>query len=63
MKKIPNNLDKIDNKIPVIIMCKSGGRSAHVCHYLNERGYSNIYNLKGGIIDWALNIDQSMDIY
>jgi len=63
MREIPDNIDKIDNKKTVVIMCKSGARSAQVCHYLNEQGYPNVYNLKGGIIDWALTIDQTMDIY
>ena len=44
-------------------MCKSGGRSAQVCEYLQNQGYSNIYNLKGGIISWALEIDSTLDIY
>ena len=57
MGEIPNNIDKIDNQNTIIVMCKSGGRSANVCHYLN------VYNLKGGIIEWALTIDKNMDIY
>ena len=63
MNTIPDNLHKIESTQPVIIMCKSGGRSAQVCEYLQNQGYSNIYNLKGGIIGWALEIDPSMDIY
>ncbi|MDG1841813.1 MAG: rhodanese-like domain-containing protein [Crocinitomicaceae bacterium] len=32
--------------------CRSGYRSANVCHYLNELGYKNVFNLKGGILNW-----------
>ena len=63
MSEIPDNIDKIDSKKTVVIMCKSGARSAQVCHYLNDQGYPNVYNLKGGIIDWALTIDQTLSIY
>tara|TARA_B100000029_G_scaffold512645_2_gene609895 strand:- start:497 stop:823 length:327 start_codon:yes stop_codon:yes gene_type:complete len=63
MNTIPDNIDQIDFSNSVIIMCKSGGRSAQVCQYLIDRGYSNIYNLKGGIISWALEIDPNMDTY
>ena len=63
MNTIPDNLHQIEFTQPVIIMCKSGGRSAQVCKYLQNQGYSNVYNLKGGIIGWALEIDSSMDIY
>ena len=56
-------LNEIDSNKPVVIMCKSGGRSAQVCQYLNENGYSNIYNLNGGITSWALEIDSDMATY
>ncbi len=63
MNTVPDNLHQIESTQPTIVMCKSGGRSAQVCEYLQNQGYSNIYNLKGGIISWALEIDPSMDIY
>jgi len=63
MSNIPNNLNQIHLNQPVIIMCKSGGRSAKVCEYLQSQGYLNVYNLKGGIINWALEIDPNMDTY
>ena len=63
MNAIPDNLNHIPSTQPIIIMCKSGGRSAQVCEYLQNQGYSNIYNLRGGIISWALEIDSNLDIY
>ena len=63
MNTIPNHLNHISSTHPIIIMCKSGGRSAQVCEFLQKQGYSNIYNLKGGIISWALEIDSTLDIY
>ena len=63
MNTIPNNLNQLSSKKTIIIMCKTGGRSAQVCEYLSNQGYSKIYNLKGGIISWALEIDSTLDIY
>jgi len=63
MNTIPENLNQISSTQPIIIMCKSGGRSTQVCKYLNNQGYSNVYNLKGGIINWVLEIDPTLDIY
>ena len=63
MGTIPKRLNDIDSDKPVVVMCKSGGRSAQVCQYLNENGYSNIYNLNGGITSWALEIDSDMATY
>ena len=63
MNSIANHLKQLPSEKQIIIMCKSGGRSAQVCEYLNRQGYSNVYNLKGGIISWALEIDPTLDIY
>ena len=63
MAEIPNNIDQINSNKLVIVMCKSGGRSANVCKYLIQNGFQDIYNLNGGIIKWALEIDSEMLIY
>ena len=63
MNEIPNEISKINKNEQIIVMCKSGVRSAQVCYFLNDRGYLNVSNLKGGIISWAMNIDYNMDIY
>ena len=63
MSNIPNCLDEINFEQPVVIMCKSGGRSAQVCHFLNEQGYLDVYILSGGIIAWALEIDSTIATY
>ena len=63
MNQIPNHLNDLDNKKKLIIICKSGVRSYHVCQFLHQEGFKNIYNLKGGIINWALEIDNSLELY
>src|SRR5437016_2583772 len=57
------NADKISKDKPVIIHCRSGARSATAVHYLEQKlGYTNLYNLKGGIIAWAREIDPSIPV-
>ncbi len=61
---LPNNVDKIAKDKPVVIHCRSGARSANAIRFLQENyGYSNLYNLKGGILAWAAEIDASMATY
>ena len=43
----------------VIIHCKSGQRSMMACHFLDQMGFSNTYNLEGGIMAWR---DQYGDV-
>ena len=64
MNEVPDNLDKISKDKPVVIHCRSGARSGRICAYLEEEyGYTNLYNLKGGIIAWAQEIDPQMPTY
>jgi rhodanese-related sulfurtransferase len=36
----------------VIIHCRSGKRSAMACLMLDQMGFTNTYNVVGGILDW-----------
>lgn len=36
----------------VIVHCKSGQRSMMACMMLDSMGFTNTYNLTGGIMDW-----------
>lgn len=47
----------------IVCMCRSGNRSAKACDLLEERGFSNVKNLKGGINEWAKKIDTSLPVY
>jgi rhodanese-related sulfurtransferase len=37
---------------PVVICCRSGNRSYQAGLILNKQGFVDVYNLKGGILDW-----------
>lgn len=64
MGEIMENIDKIKKDIPVIIHCRSGKRSAAVISSLETQfGFNNLYNLKGGILAWADEVDNSMPKY
>jgi len=63
MGDVMDNLDKISKDKQVIIHCRSGARSGAICQALESQGYTNVYNLKGGIIAWATEIDTSLTKY
>lgn len=62
---LPEKLDEIKDKKDeeVIVMCRSGGRSARACELLSKHGFSDVKNLKGGINAWAREIDPSLPVY
>ena len=63
MMDIPNKINEFDKQEELIIQCKSGARSARVCEFLINQGFSNVKNLKGGILDWIRLIDPSQQTY
>ena len=61
---IPHNVDKIAKDKQVVIHCRSGARSGNMVKWLEtNHGLTNLYNLKGGILAWAKEIDSSMPTY
>ena len=55
--------DKIATDKPVIMQCRSGKRSAVAIMQLEPYGFTNLYNLSGGILAWAEEIDPGMQVY
>ena len=45
-------LDALDQTKPVLVYCKSGGRSRKACKLLAQKGFTNIFNLDGGMTAW-----------
>jgi len=44
---------KLDKSKPVLVYCLSGGRSSNAAVKMQEMGFSEIYNLDGGIMKWS----------
>ncbi|MFM2206723.1 MAG: hypothetical protein RL213_698 [Bacteroidota bacterium] len=64
MGSIMDQVERISKDKPVIFHCKAGARSAAVVNELERRfGYTNLYNLKGGIGAYAREIDPSIPMY
>ncbi len=64
MGEILNESDKISRDVPVVIHCRSGARSAAIVTQLEKHfGFTNLFNLKGGILAYAKEIDNSLPLY
>ena len=48
-------MNKLDKNEPLYIYCRSGGRSGKAALQLKEQGFTEVYDLQGGIIDWKKN--------
>jgi rhodanese-related sulfurtransferase len=56
-------VEKIDKSKPVVVMCRSGKRSAAAIMQLEQHGFTNLTNLKGGILAWAAEVDPTLNVY
>jgi len=56
-------VDKIAKDKPVVVQCRSGKRSAQAVMMLEQQGFDNLANLKGGILAWKEDIDPEIDVY
>ena len=64
MDQIMGNLNRIRRDVDVIIHCKGGDRASAVVHMLEKKhGFTNVYNLSGGIMAWASLVDPQMATY
>lgn len=36
----------------LVFICRSGARSAQACMFLQQQGYDNVFNLRGGMMSW-----------
>lgn len=64
MSQIMERYSEITKDKMVVVHCRSGARSANVISALEQNfGYDNLYNLVGGILEWADEIDPSMSKY
>jgi rhodanese-related sulfurtransferase len=55
--------DKLSKDKPVVVMCRSGKRSAAAIMQLQQKGFTNLHNLRGGILAWAAEIDPTLTVY
>ena len=49
---LPAKVHELDKAEKLIMICRSGARSAQACMFLQQQGFSNVYNLRGGMMGW-----------
>lgn len=45
-------VESLDKDKEYFIYCRSGARSGNACAYMDSLGFTNTYNLAGGIMNW-----------
>ena len=48
-----NDISSLDKNATYAVYCRSGNRSGQAVKVMHDAGFHNVYNLNGGVIDWA----------
>ncbi len=63
MREIPARLAELDPNAETVVICHHGTRSMQVAMFLERQGFTNVYNLVGGVDAWARSVDRAMPTY
>ncbi len=47
----------------IYVLCHHGNRSGQVAAWLAKQGWKNVFNVRGGIDEYARKVDQSVGLY
>jgi molybdopterin/thiamine biosynthesis adenylyltransferase/rhodanese-related sulfurtransferase/molybdopterin converting factor small subunit len=61
--QFPGRINELNPEEEIVVHCKMGGRSAKAYDAMKKAGFTNIKNLKGGILAWADQVDRTMTKY
>lgn len=64
MAFIHERISEVDQKLPTCVLCKTGKRAEAVANLLEtDFGFSDVMVANGGITAYALEIDNSLEVY
>ncbi len=63
MNQVPQRVQELDPDAEILVMCRSGKRSADITAFLMHQGFTNVQNVAGGILAWATDVDPTVQKY
>lgn len=63
MRSIPARFPELDRDAETVVICHHGARSFQVCMFLEQQGFTKVFNLYGGVAAWAQQVDPAMPTY
>lgn len=56
-------MGELDPDDALVVYCRSGARSGWAVRKLQEAGFGQVLNLKGGVLAWREEVDPSLQAY
>jgi len=61
--ELPRRYQELPRDRPIVTQCKVGARSAKAMEYLKTVGFTDVKNLRGGIVEWIGAVDPAQPMY
>ena len=62
-REFPKYLNKLNKKKPIAMFCTGGIRCEKASVYLNQKGFKNVFQLKGGILNYLKKIKKKQSMW
>ena len=62
LSELPHRLNELNREQHIVVHCQGGGRSSRAVAFLQEQGFKQVSNLRGGLRAWAREIDPTMPL-
>lgn len=63
LRQVMDRTAEFDPEAEIVVICHHGVRSYRAALLLEQAGFSNVYNLQGGVEAWARDADPTMRKY
>lgn len=61
--EVTSRFSELPSDTTIVVYCRSGARSERAGEFLCSKGFTDVYNLVGGINGYAREVDPSLPIY
>ena len=62
-REFPKYLNKLNKKKPIAMFCTGGIRCEKASVFLEKKGFKNVYQLKGGILNYLKNVKKKESLW
>ncbi len=62
-QEVAESIDALPKDTKLVFHCHHGGRSYQAAAYFQQRGFTDVVNVSGGIDAWSLAVDPSTPRY
>jgi len=63
LNQLPGRVAELDSSREIVVICHHGMRSMQAAQYLDRSGFTQVFNLQGGIDAWSLECDSAVRRY